>query len=310
MSFEFAERKLAAIMAVDMVGFSRLLGQDEPGTLRRLAKARAEVIDPAVHTHHGRVFKATGDGALAEFPSAVLGLRCAIEIQTRLHELDGEDNAPAPLRFRIAVHQGEVVIDGDDLLGDGVNVAARLERLAEPGGICISARVQEDATGKIPLRLVDLGPHRLRNITRSVNVFRVALPWQEHDDPESERTFVRMAPSRHYLLIPAEGRAIREIPIGPEPLTIGRTPPCPVVLRDREVSRQHCQLELRNDEVWLTDLDSSNGTFLDGNRLSGPALLANGAVIRLGNQELIYHNGGATPLSSAPQVIGAPDPPP
>jgi adenylate cyclase len=162
-------RRLAAILAADVVGYSRQLGADEAGTLERLRALRAEVIDPLMAEHGGRVFKTTGDGLLAEFPSAVQALRCAIAIQERQR---GEASA---LQLRIGVHQGDVVIEGDDLLGDGVNIAARLEPLAEPGGICISARVREDAAGKILLDVEDLGEPDLKNIAQKVRVFRLRL---------------------------------------------------------------------------------------------------------------------------------------
>jgi adenylate cyclase len=161
-------RRLAAILAADVVGYSRMVAADEPGTLARLRAARRDVVDPMMAEFKGRVFKVMGDGLLAEFPSAVQALRCAIAIQQRLRGGDG-------LQVRIGLHQGDVVAEGGDLLGDGVNVAARLEALAEPGGICISARVREDAVGKIPLDVEDIGTPPLKNIAQSVHVFRVRL---------------------------------------------------------------------------------------------------------------------------------------
>src|SRR5215472_3310439 len=149
-------RRLAAILAADVVGYSRLVGVDETGTLARLWALRGEVVEPLVAENGGRVFKTTGDGLLAEFASVVQALRCAIGVQERLRR--GE------LQLRVGVHQGDVVVEGDDLLGDGVNVAARLEALAEPGGICISGRVREDATGKLALEVEELGEPELKNI--------------------------------------------------------------------------------------------------------------------------------------------------
>jgi adenylate cyclase len=161
------ERRLAAILAADVVGYSRMIGADETGTLARLRTLRREVVEPLVAESGGRVFKTTGDGLLAEFPSTVQALRCAIGVQERLR---GDE-----LQLRVGVHQGDVVVDGGDLLGDGVNVAARLEGLAEPGGICISGRVREDATGKIALDVEDLGEPELKNIVQRHRVFRVRL---------------------------------------------------------------------------------------------------------------------------------------
>jgi adenylate cyclase len=165
------ERRLVAILAADIVGYSRMIEADEAGTVARLRTLRREVVEPLVAENGGRVFKTTGDGLLAEFPSTVQALRCAIGVQERLRR--GE------LQLRVGVHQGDVVVEGDDLLGDGVNVAARLEALAEPGGICISGRVREDATGKLALEVEDLGEPELKNIAQRHRVFRVG-----HGAPE------------------------------------------------------------------------------------------------------------------------------
>jgi adenylate cyclase len=160
---------LAAILAADVVGYSRLIGADEPGTLSKLAALRSTVIDPQMAEYGGRVFKTTGDGLLAEFPSAVQALRCAIAIQEELRGVEGG------LQLRVGLHAADVVVHDGDLFGDGVNVAARLEPLAEPGGICISGRVREDAAGRVTLDVEDLGTPELKNIGQPVRVFRVRL---------------------------------------------------------------------------------------------------------------------------------------
>jgi adenylate cyclase len=168
-------RRLAAILAADVVGYSRLIGDDEEGTLDRLRSIRAEVVDPTIAEHRGRIVKTTGDGLLIEFSSVVDALRCATRWQ---HGMDLR-NAAAPsdnrIEFRIGVHQGDVVVEDADIFGDGVNVAARLEGLADPGGICVSARVQEDAAGRLDLTFDDIGEQRLKNIARPVRVYRVRL---------------------------------------------------------------------------------------------------------------------------------------
>ena len=164
---EEVNRRLAGILAADVVGYSAKMGADDAKTLARVRTLRTEVIEPLAATHGGRLFKTMGDGFLVEFPSAVQALRCAIAIQSAL-------NAQAEgLRLRIGVHQGEVVAEGDDLFGDGVIVASRLEPLAESGGIVISSRVKEDASGKIPLEVDDLGEPPLKNIAARVRVYRV-----------------------------------------------------------------------------------------------------------------------------------------
>ena len=163
------KRRLAGILAADVVGYSAMVATDEPATLACVRALRAEIIEPAAAAHDGRLFKTMGDGFLLEFASAVQALRCAIAIQTTLNaQTDG-------LRLRIGVHQGEVVPEGDDLLGDGVIVAARLEPLAEPGGIVISSRVKEDAAGKMALEVDDLGEPELKNCAAKIRAYRVRL---------------------------------------------------------------------------------------------------------------------------------------
>src|SRR5262245_28951078 len=167
------ERRLVAILAADVAGYSRLIGADEEGTLSRLKARRVEVIDPKIAEHHGRIVKTTGDGLLVEFASVVDALRCAAEMQTALAESNAALQLDRRIEFRIGINIGDIVIEDGDIFGDGVNIAARLEGLAEPGGICVSARVREDAAGKLDAAFEDLGEQQLRNITRPVRVYRV-----------------------------------------------------------------------------------------------------------------------------------------
>src|SRR5712691_4675133 len=168
-----AERRLAAILAADVVGYSRLIGEDEDGTLGRLRSIRAEVIDPTIVEHRGRLVKTTGDGLLIEFASVVDALRCASEWQQAMTGRNAGVAAAERIEFRIGINVGDVVVEDGDIFGDGVNVAAGLEALAEPGGICVSARVQEDAAGRLDLAFEDMGDQSLKNIARPVHVFRV-----------------------------------------------------------------------------------------------------------------------------------------
>jgi adenylate cyclase len=168
-----AQRRLAAILAADIVGYSRLIGTDEEGTLRRIRSIRVEVIDPKIAAHRGRLVKTTGDGLLVEFASVVDALRCASEVQQLLASRNEGTSAAGRIEFRIGINMGDVVVEDDDILGDGVNVAARLEALAEPGGICISARVQEDGAGRLDLTFADMGEQDLKNIARPVRAYRV-----------------------------------------------------------------------------------------------------------------------------------------
>ena len=166
-------RRLAAILAADVAGYSRLMGADEEGTHERLRAHLRELVDPKITEHHGRVVKNTGDGLLAEFPSVVDALRCATEVQAVMTERNTAVPADNRIEFRIGIHQGDVVVEEHDIFGDAVNVAARLEGLAEPGGVCVSARVRGDAAGKLELAFEDMGQQELKNIARPLRVYRV-----------------------------------------------------------------------------------------------------------------------------------------
>src|SRR4051794_24776546 len=144
---ERVERRLAAILAADVAGDSRLMGADEEGTLARLKAIRRELADPKMKEHRGRIVKTTGDGLLVEFPSVVDAVRCAVEVQRGISERNVGVPSASRIEFRIGIHQGDIIVDDGDIFGDGVNLAARLEALAEPGGICVSGRVRDDAVG-------------------------------------------------------------------------------------------------------------------------------------------------------------------
>jgi adenylate cyclase len=189
------ERRLAAILAVDVAGYSRLMGEDEEGTHERLKAHVRELIDPKIRVHHGRIVKNTGDGLLAEFPSVVDAVRCAVEMQRGM--IDREPDVPEArrIRFRIGINLGDVIVEEDDIFGDGVNVAARLEALAEPGGICISRVVRDQIRDKLPYAFEDMGEQQVKNISRPVRVFAVCLgpragacPWQGTGGPHAGGT--------------------------------------------------------------------------------------------------------------------------
>jgi len=169
------ERRLAAILAADVAGYSRLIEADEEGALSRLKTLRSEVIDPKIAGYHGRLVKTTGDGLLVEFASVVDALRCAVEMQTALAKSNDRMPPDRRIAFRIGINVGDIVVEDGDIFGDGVNVAARLEGLAEPGGICVSARVREDAAGKLDLAFEDIGEQSLKNIARPVRVYALRL---------------------------------------------------------------------------------------------------------------------------------------
>jgi adenylate cyclase len=169
-------RKLAAILAADVVGYSRLVGADEDRTLARLRALRSDLLDPTIAVHHGRVVKRTGDGAIVEFRSAVDAVRCAIELQDGMVERNAGLPEDRRIIFRIGIHVGDVIEEADgDLMGDGVNIAARLEGIAEPGGICISSTVFEQVRNKLRETLFDLGERPLKNITTPVRAYQVIV---------------------------------------------------------------------------------------------------------------------------------------
>ena len=165
-------RKLAAILAADVVGFSRLTGADEDRTLARLRALRSDLIDPTIAVHNGRIVKRTGDGALVEFRSVVDAVRCAIEVQNGMVERNAGVPEDRRIEFRIGVHLGDVVEESDgDLMGDGVNIAARLEGVAQPGAICLSEQAYWQVKGRLDLAVSDLGATQLKNIAEPVRAY-------------------------------------------------------------------------------------------------------------------------------------------
>src|SRR5579863_3811460 len=169
------ERRLAAVLAADVVGYSRLMEVDEAGTLARLKTVRLELIDPAIAKCKGRLIKTTGDGMLVEFQSVTEALSCAVDFQRRMARRNRDMAASRALLYRIGINLGDVIVEGDDIFGDGVNVAARLESMAEPGCICVSAAVRDQVGDRLDVGYQDLGERQLKNINRAVRVFNVLL---------------------------------------------------------------------------------------------------------------------------------------
>ncbi len=188
------ERKLTAILAADIAGYSRLMAADEEGTLARLKSHRRELIDPKIKEHRGRIIKTTGDGMLVEFASVVDAVRCAVDVQRGMIARNAEAAPDRRIEFRVGVNLGDVIVDGDDIYGDGVNIAARLENIAEPGGIRVSATVRDHVLDKLGFAFDDLGEQQLKNIARPVRVYRV--------DPRNQITTPAQAGIHHAAIAP------------------------------------------------------------------------------------------------------------
>jgi adenylate cyclase len=184
------ERRLSAILAADVVGYSGLMETDEDGTFQRLRSHRNELFEPQIANHHGRIFKLMGDGLLAEFPSVVDAMECAVSLQRGMAERNNGSAADQRIDVRIGVNLGDVIVEGDDRHGDGVNIAARLQQLAEPGGIAVSRTVVDHVRNKLPLRFQSLGEQRVKNITQPIEVFRWAA---DEASPRARPLFSRLA---------------------------------------------------------------------------------------------------------------------
>jgi adenylate cyclase len=203
---ERIERRLAAVLAADVAGYSRLMAADEVGTLETLKAHRREVIDPAIAEYRGRIVKTTGDGMLVEFASVVDALTGAMAVQGKMAERNV--TAAKKIAFRIGINIGEIIIDGDDIFGDGVNIAARIENECEPGGVCLSGSAFEQLRGKTNFFFEDLGERELKNIDRPVRLYaqlarteQIRLPYSRHRGYESRQSWSqRSLPSRCYLL--------------------------------------------------------------------------------------------------------------
>jgi adenylate cyclase len=166
------QRRLAAIVAADVVGYSRLMGRDESGTLSALKALRRDVVDPPIAAHGGRIVKTTGDGLLLEFPSVVDAVRCVVEVQKAMADRSAAMPEDKRIAFRVGVNLGDIIIEGDDIFGDGVNIAARLQEIAPPGGVAVSNRVHDDVQDRLDTLFADGGIQELKNIARPVQVWR------------------------------------------------------------------------------------------------------------------------------------------
>jgi adenylate cyclase len=188
MSEARVQRRLAAIMAADVAGYSRLMGADEEGTLAALKQLRRDLADPKIKEHRGRIVKTTGDGLLVEFASVVDAVRCAVEVQREMAARGAGVPEDRRIQFRIGINLGDIIKDGRDIYGDGVNVAARLEALAEPGGICVNRVVRDQVRDKLDFAFEDAGEQRVKNIARPLRVYHVRpgqVPGEAMSGPSS-----------------------------------------------------------------------------------------------------------------------------
>ena len=175
MAEERVERRLTAILAADVAGYSRLMGADEEGTLAALKMLRREVTDPKIKEHRGRIVNTTGDGLLSEFASVVDAVRCAVEMQREMAARNAGVPAERRIDFRIGINLGDIIIDENDIFGDGVNITARLEALAEPGGICVTRVVRDQVRDKLAIPFEDMGEQQVKNIARPVHAHRIRI---------------------------------------------------------------------------------------------------------------------------------------
>src|SRR5258705_1362044 len=188
------ERRLAAILAADVVGYSRLMGADEVGTLNSLKAHRRELIDPTIANHAGRVVKTTGDGMLVEFGSAVDAVQCAVAVQKAMAERNLTVPEASRIIFRIGINVGDTIIDGDDIFGDGVNIAARLEAISEPGQLCISGNTFEQVRNKTEAAIEDIGEQALKNIAQPIRVYRLKLNMASNPAVATDRPSIAVLP--------------------------------------------------------------------------------------------------------------------
>ncbi len=226
-----AERKLTTILAADIAGYGRLMGADEEGTIARIKALRRELIDPKIEEHCGRIVKTTGDGVLVEFPSVVEAVRCAVEVQRSMVDRNVDLQQNRRIEFRVGVNLGDIIVEGEDIYGDGVNIAARLEALAEPGGICLSRAVRDHIRDKLPYEFADLGEQMVKNIARPVRVFGLAakavavLPEiaTAPPAPSSRRPAVWMYAAAATVVIAAIGVGVWRAGLTPAPQATGPT---------------------------------------------------------------------------------------
>jgi len=289
------QRRLAAIVHADVAGFTRMMEGSETRTFRHLKSAMIEVWRPAIDAASGRLVGTAGDAMLAEFGSAVTAVGAALDIQERMAQFNESLDAQQRMQFRIGVHLGEVIVDEEDqnIFGDGVNLAARIQALAEPGGIAVSRAVRDLVELRVEYAFVDGGEHQLKNVSRSVQVFHV----KQAKAPVTVGTTTRMVPqvtlrfegtdstsSKHAFEVTLEKLMSRA-----DGLVIGRAADqCDLVVAHPTVSRRHARLRVAGEALQLEDLGSTNGTKVGDQALKAgrPVTLHAGDKLRLGDVDM------------------------
>ena len=290
------QRRLAAIVHADLAGFTRMMEGAETRTFRHLKSAQIEVWRPAIDAANGRLVGTAGDAMPAEFASAVTAVSAAIDIQERMARFNEALSTEQRMMFRVGVHLGEVIVDDEDqnIFGDGVNLAARIQALAEPGGIAVSRAVRDLAELKMEYTFVDGGEHQLKNVSRAVQVFHV----RQAKAPATVGTTTRIVPvvtlrfegsdstkQRHSFEFTLDKLMSRS-----GGMVIGRaSDQCDLVVAHPTVSRRHARLSLTGDALMLEDLGSTNGTSIDGKALkqTEPVTLRAGTKVRLGDVDML-----------------------
>ena len=290
------QRRLAAIVHADLAGFTRMMEGAETRTFRHLKSAQLEDWRPAIDAANGRLVGTAGDAMLAEFASAVTAVSAAIDIQERMARFNEALSTEQRMLFRVGVHLGEVIVDDEDqnIFGDGVNLAARIQALAEPGGIAVSRAVRDLAELKMEYAFVDGGEHQLKNVSRAVQVYHVRAV----KAASTVGTTTRIVPQvtlrfegtdsskqRHSFEVTLDKLMSRS-----GGMVIGRaSDQCDLVVAHPTVSRRHAKLSLAGDALMLEDLGSTNGTSLDGKALrqTEPVTLRAGTKVRLGDVDML-----------------------
>jgi class 3 adenylate cyclase len=289
------QRRLAAIVHADLAGFTRMMEGAETRTFRHLKSAQLEVWRPAIEASRGRLVGTAGDAMLAEFGSAVTAVGAAIDIQERMARFNEALHADQRMMFRIGVHLGEVIIDDEDqnIFGDGVNLAARIQALAEPGGIAVSRAVRDLVELKVEYTFADGGEQQMKNVSRAVQIFHV-----RHARQAPVGTTTRMVPqiTLRFEGPDSAGRkhafdvAFDKLMAQPQGMVIGRSADqCELVVAHATVSRRHARLSVAGEALQVEDLGSTNGTAVNGTNLSAgaPAALHAGNKLRIGDVELL-----------------------